>query len=725
MSLVSQQQLQQNQSKLQQLEEQSRKQTAQTKSFTSERTATTTTSTVHPRMTPMNSANPLVITLPTQANPTDILAARFNAWRNVISALSHYLKEIVSVNEETTRQQIRLHHAITFPFLTQGLDGDFYQPLRVASSAQNQNRNSTNPLTGQLFHSNKEANSNDTVDFDISKQNNEFDIARKMFMPLGSGSVQDLPTILYQYHSTAALLAQTTVKELNNGVVPRLEDLKRDLLVKIKEIKSLQSDFKNNVERFQHETQSALANYIKAIEMSQNSPSQLDPKNDPYLLKTILDRSIRRQLTEENYLHEAFNNIQNSGCELEKVVYIELQSALTIYAKLIGQQAQNVFDGLLAKLDSTILTKDPSIEWDNFISNDPKNFISQALPMRRVSEIKYNYQTNPLTIEFRSGYLERKSKYLKSYAKGYYVLTPSFLHEFKTSDRKKDPIPVMSLPVSELKVTEHSRRDEENPGGYHKFVIQSGSGGSGGLLGRGHKWVFRVDGYPSMMNWYGDIKKLASLPNPVSRSQVCGDRKMQKRIISGANTTNASITREGSLMESSISRQRGISNVTDRTERSTINESSLTTSPQTSHMPPAKSNPGKFSLDPSMVEPVITVPVSVNTVLPADKKEVSILDRDSHPSYLADSTAAGEGDIISEQSQIKQEQALLEQQQRELINKQRDLQQRAMSLSSRTLSLNSTTNSSAHQVGSSSLNPLRETKLNQEHDFEKVGELNA
>lgn len=688
-----------------------------------------TVSTMNHSQERVNPSNPLVSTLPTNAIPTEILAARFNTWRNVISALSHYLKEIVSVNEEITRQQIRLHHAITFPFLTQGLDGDFYQPLRVASSAQNQNRNGgSNPLTGQLFHSNKESDSNDTVDFDISKQNSEFDIARKMFMPLGSGSVQDLPTILYQYHSNAALLSQTTVKELNNGVVPRLEDLKRDLLVKIKEIKSLQSDFKNNVDRFQHETQVALSNYLKAIDMSTTSPSQLDPKNDPYLLKTILDRSIRRQLTEENYLHEAFNNIQNSGCELEKVVYVELQSALTIYAKLIGQQAQNVFDGLLAKLDSTILTKDPTIEWETFISNDSRNFISPSLPMRRVSEIKYSHQSDPLTIEFRSGYLERKSKYLKSYAKGYYVLTPSFLHEFKSSDRKKDPIPVMSLPVSELKVTEHSRRDEENPGGYHKFVIQSGSGGSGGLLGRGHKWVFRVDGYSSMMNWYGDIKKLAGLPTPLSRSLVCADRKKQKRIIAGSNaTSNTSITREGSLLgNSSVSRQRGISSVTElSTYGSTINES-LITSPQDSNMVPAKANPGKFLLDPSMVDPVVVVPVNVDNVLASDRKEIP-----SSPGVqqrtLGDVVSSGYDDtIVSEQSQLMQEQALLEQQQQDLLNKQRDLQQRAMSLNSRTLSLNSTTGN--QQIPSSSpLNPLNESKQSQGQvqDFEKVGEINT
>lgn len=717
MSLVSQEQLLQNQTKLEQLalkqnSSQANKQAQRARSLAS--TAVLSASTAPPATSvEIDFSNPLVTTLPTHANPTDVLASRFDTWRIIISALAHYLKEIVAVNEEITRQQIRLHHAITFPFLTQGLDGDFYQPLRVSSLASPSGRSgASNPLTGQLFHNNKDSLKADTVDVDLSKQNNEFEIAKKMFLPLGSGSIQDLPTILYQYHSNAALLSQATSKELSTGVVPRLDDLKRDLLVKIKEIKALQSDFSNKVDKLQRDTQVALSTYQKSVDIAKLSPSQLDPKNDPYLLKLILDRSIKRQMTEENYLHEAFNNIQNSGCELEKVVYVELQSALTVYAKLVGQQAQNVFDGLLAKLDSTILNKDPTIEWENFIVNDSKNFIPLSLPMRRVSEIKYTNQYDPIVVDYRSGYLERKSKYLKSYAKGYYVLTPCFLHEFKTNDRKKDPIPVMSLPVSELKVVEHSKRDEENPGGYHKFIITSSGGSGGGLLGRGHKWVFRCDGYSNMMNWYNDIKKLASLPSPMARAQLSGERKKQKRMVSGTTTvassvitgTGGDLTREGSIMNHSTNRS-----TYDAT--STINIDSSMTSPQESK--PVQ--PGKFSIDPSMIDPVVTVPVTTESVYQNDRAHIASAPSDSYPSH--------EKDILSEQSRIMEEQAALEQQQRDLIDKQRDLAQRAMSLNSHTMSLNSQMNGS--QAGAA-LNPLREsnnTGANQ--DFEKVGEFNS
>ncbi|ODQ49203.1 hypothetical protein PICMEDRAFT_21065, partial [Pichia membranifaciens NRRL Y-2026] len=501
MSLVSQEQLLQNQLQLKQLENQRNKQVQQSKSLDSS-VSTNRSSVAAVAMANNSASDPLSITVPTNANPTEILAARFNSWRIIISALSHYLKETVSVHEEITRQQIRLHHAISFPFLTQGLDGEFYQPLRVSNETSHSG-------TGN------------------GPKTSEFELAKKFFLPLGSGSIQDLPTILYQYHSNAALLAQSTVKELSATIIPRLEDLKRDLLVKIKEIKSLQSDFKNQVDRYQSETSRLLSTYVRSIDFCKSSPSQLDPKNDPYLIKFALDRSIRRQLTEENYLHEAFVNIQTSAKELEKVVYIELQTALTVYAKLLGQQAQNVFDGLISKLDSTLLTKEPTLEWDSFIDRDHSNFIELDLPMRRVSDIRYKYQHEALIYEIRSGWLERKSKFLKSYQRAWYVLTSSFLHEFKSSDRRKDPIPERSLSLNELTVSEHSRKDEKNPNSYHKFVIKHGQ--TAGLLHKGHNWVFRVESYDLMMAWYNDIKRLTQMSGPVSRASVALERKRGRR----------------------------------------------------------------------------------------------------------------------------------------------------------------------------------------------------
>ncbi|SCW01976.1 LAFE_0E11408g1_1 [Lachancea fermentati] len=407
--------------------------------------------------------SPLVVLIPTSANPTEVLAQRFAAWRAVIRSILVYLTETVSIQDEIVRQQLRLAHAVNFPFF---VTENQHQPTSAEEKA-----------------------------------------IQKFFLPLGNGSVQDLPSILTLFHSQMAGSASRTSKELANEVIPRLEDLRRDLVVKIKEIKTLQSDFKNSCAKELQQTKQDLKIFQEAIEGARYGSA----KNDPYLAKIALDKQIRKQITEENFLHEAFNNLQGSGKELEKVVVMEIQNALTIYARLLGQNAQLVFDVLISKLDTGFFNKEPIFEWDNFIAKDP-NFIEPDLPMRHVRDIVYKNQTDPLAYEVRAGFLERRSKFLKSYSKGFYVLTPSFLHEFKTADRKKDFVPVMSLSLNDCTVAEHSKKGSSE----HKFILHAKQNG---IIHRGHNWVFRADSYDSMMNWFSDIKKLTSTSNPNEKAK--------------------------------------------------------------------------------------------------------------------------------------------------------------------------------------------------------------
>lgn len=408
--------------------------------------------------------SPLVILMPTSAQPTEVLANRFAAWRSIIRAIITYLTETASIQDEIVRQQLRLTHAVQFPFF----------------STENQHQ-PTSPEDRSI---------------------------QSFFLPLGNGSIQDLPTILNQYHGSLASHASRASKELTNEVIPRLEDLRRDLLVKMKEIKSLQSDFKNSCSKELQQTKQDMKNFLESIEGAKYGSA----KQDPYLTKTILDRQIKKQLTEENFVHEAFDNLENSGAELEKVVVMEIQNALTIYARLLGEEAQLVFDILLSNMENGFFNKDPQFEWENFILRDP-NFIVPNLPMRKMKEIAYKSQYDPLTYEIRAGVLERRSKFLKSYSRGYYVLTPSFLHEFKTGDRKKDIVPVMSLSLNECSVAEHSKKGSSDD----RFILHAKQNG---LIHRGHNWVFRADNYDTMMAWFEDLKLFTSISNPQEKAKV-------------------------------------------------------------------------------------------------------------------------------------------------------------------------------------------------------------
>lgn len=413
--------------------------------------------------------SPLVIIIPTSAQPTDLLAARFSAWRNIIRSILTYLTETASIQDEIVRQQLRLSHAIQFPFFS-------VENQSAPSSAEDKN-------------------------------------IQKFFLPLGNGSIQDLPTILNQYHGTLASAASRTSKELTNEVIPRLEDLRRDLLVKIKEIKSLQSDFKNSCAKELQQTRQDMKQFIDSLK---DTRYNVTPKQDPFLSKIVLDKQIKKQLIEENFLHEAFNNLQTSGAELENVVVMEIQNALTIYARSLGQESQLVFDILISKLDMGFFNKDPRFEWENFIARDD-NFIPPNLPMRKLKEIVYKYQYDPMIYEIQSGYLERRSKFLKSYSRGFYVLTANFLHEFKSADRKKDSIPVMSLSLNECSVSEHSKKGSSE----NKLVLHAKQNG---IIHRGHNWVFKAESYEMMMLWFDNLKRFTNFTSSQEKSKYIIDK---------------------------------------------------------------------------------------------------------------------------------------------------------------------------------------------------------
>lgn len=97
--------------------------------------------------------------------------------------------------------------------------------------------------------------------------------------------------------------------------------------------------------------------------------------------------------------------------------------------------------------------------------------------------------------------LERKSKYLKSYSPGWYVLSPTHLHEFKSADNIYSQPPIMSLYLGDQKLGSHSGPESNS----HKFMLK---GRQSGGMHRGHSWVFRAESYETMLAWYEAIQIL-------------------------------------------------------------------------------------------------------------------------------------------------------------------------------------------------------------------------
>lgn len=181
------------------------------------------------------------------------------------------------------------------------------------------------------------------------------------------------------------------------------------------------------------------------------------------------------------------------------IIVGEIQKAYDTYVKIVRREGQELID-LSERLTATTLRLPQDYEWSAFVERD-SHMVNPTIPLRSVDEIEYPGHSHPAVIEVRTGMLERKSKYLTSFTPAWYVLSPTYLHEFKSPDHNRDPTPVMSLYLPESSLGKHSDPSAVS----HKFVLKARQSGA---LHRGHSWVFRAESHAVMLQWYEAIKKL-------------------------------------------------------------------------------------------------------------------------------------------------------------------------------------------------------------------------
>ncbi|KAG8669967.1 phosphatidylinositol 4,5-bisphosphate-binding protein [Fusarium poae] len=372
--------------------------------------------------------------VPTSGNPTETLSNRFQNWRKVLKDLIAYFREIQTHYEHRAKSLLKLANV------------------------------SNNITTPPGF--------------------------------LQSAGIDDALQFLRDYNKNAILEANKA-KDIEEDVILALTGLRSDLQQKIKEIKNLSGDFKNSVDKEMDHTRKAVKTLSDILGRNELDESTTTGKQDPYLLRLAVDRQVERQLDEENYLHQAYLNLENSGRELEAIVVGEIQKAYNAYAGILKREADNSYN-LIGELREGPIAMPKDHEWMHFVTHDDK-FVDPSIPLRTPDQIHYPGQDHEAAQEIRAGLLERKSKYLKSYTAGWYVLSATHLHEFKTADKAQAP--VMSLYLPEQKVGSHSNEG----GSSNKFILK---GRQTGGMHRGHTWVFRAESHDTMMAWYEDIKAL-------------------------------------------------------------------------------------------------------------------------------------------------------------------------------------------------------------------------
>jgi hypothetical protein len=346
---------------------------------------------------------------------------------------------------------------------------------------------------------------------------------------LKDGGIMATTKLLHQHHRETYDEAEKA-KNLYNEIVHQLTGLRGDLNLKIKEIKSLSGDFKNSVEKEMETTRKAVQNFQSSVESIDSNPAAATGRGDPYIVRLGVERQIRRQIEEENYLHTAYLNLEGSGRELESIIVGEIQKAFDIHTKILKRETEGL-DNLVDSLQSEFINMPKDKEWNSFIASDA-SLVDPNLPLRKFEDIIYPGKSHPAAAEVRAGMLERKSKYLKSYTPGWYVLSPSHLHEFKSPDRIQEQTPVMSLYLPEQKLGSHSQPNSSS----HKFMLK---GRQTGNMHRGHSWVFRAESHDTMMEWFESIKALTEVGSGAERNELV---LRHRRTISTASVSGRSVS---------------------------------------------------------------------------------------------------------------------------------------------------------------------------------------
>lgn len=406
--------------------------------------------------------------------PTDILVDRFHKWKKILKGLIIYLREVSYSQEQFARINYQLKSSVKFSFLTDIEEGSNklidplsssrptkkQQPLTLAQKKEIElkKQKSGMPMDQQYDQMNSSVESSavnlealgGSAEENFNMNVNSF--AASGFMNFGTGSIQDIQVILKKHHLSLANQQFKVSKEITTALIPKLEELRKDLNFKIKEIKELHGDFKTNINAHLKLTGQLLNKYVAAVKfMNKNAnnnvaANNLEPKHDPYLLKLQLDLQLKRQVAEENYLQEAFINLQTSGMKLEKIIFSKIQHTLQRYSALIDSEARLMIKNLCQELQQGLLSKPPAIEWDHFVSHHPACLLdwksNDPIPSKRkLSDVTYPNMKSPLAKCIRAGYFSKKSNFSKEFRKGYFVLTPNYMHEFKSSNFFETPQP--------------------------------------------------------------------------------------------------------------------------------------------------------------------------------------------------------------------------------------------------------------------------------------------
>lgn len=371
------------------------------------------------------------------------------------------------------------------------------------------------------------------------------------------------PQALINHHMNTYSAQARMCREISIKLIPRLENLHRNLGLKIREIRTLlkNDSFANpTVVKEVSRTGAVLSSFVLAVQRysgprpvlkKDQDPEEekADSADDPFLVKLRLDYQLKNQLLHENYAFALYVNLQSISKDLLTYVVKELSvaadrmirgfSSEAVYALLVEGALYNLGVSLKHKLYRA------DHEWAYFMSHNP-NFVNiyQSSPTLAKKEAK---RFNDIVVPFacslhckclRCGFMYKKQKLLKSYSSHFYLLTCNYLHEFKietdkpsdkqvdAKTKKKvkgkvggyvghDDMPVKSYNLNDYSVAVKSESE-------FKFVLTKRSNSA-------QKFTFKCLNETDFTNWVTDLFDLLKFgSNHLKRFKFIEEKMAQR-----------------------------------------------------------------------------------------------------------------------------------------------------------------------------------------------------
>lgn len=293
-----------------------------------------------------------------------------------------------------------------------------------------------------------------------------------------------------------------TAKTLKGSVLPIFERLHTEIKNKAKELTKGAGKGSKLVEKARQTSQKHIELLGQQTAAFDSSGGHIKAHEDPYTLQRQVYHRLSKQVQEENNNREDLLSVQNNFNQFETHVVQTFQQGISQFNQVLTNQA-NQTQLMYNDMAQTTQKMPPDFEWNGFLKRYNNILIDPHSPKRSVEAITFSNQDHRSTQPLIAGSLERKSKMLKRYDPGFFVVTPAkFLHEFRTDDDfAKEPHPEASLYLPDCVIGAVDGQ---------KFNIKGkNAGGFASKMSMSHEYAFKAHTTADAQKWHQILSGVA------------------------------------------------------------------------------------------------------------------------------------------------------------------------------------------------------------------------